>query len=58
MEGKSVTGPLVGGPEPSRHSSHVDTNERIPVPPYRILQRLKGDYLGLGSKRESCLPRA
>ena len=32
-------------------------NERIPVTSYRVLQRLKDDYLGLESKRAAYLER-
>lgn len=37
VEGEALTGPLIGVLEPSRHSSHVYTNERIPVTSYRVL---------------------
>ena len=57
MEGEALTGPLIGVLEPNRHSNHIYTNERIPVTSYRVLQRLKDDYLGLESKRAAYLER-
>ena len=37
VEGEALTGPLIGVLETSRHSSHVYTNEQIPVTSYCIL---------------------